>query len=407
MTIRAQLTLWYTVVLTIILAAFAAGVYVFVAAEERAAVDRILRERAQSFANALADESGEQSPASAVKEVAERFARDDDVIVYDAKGAVAFQSQLHLLRSVPPRPQQGSFTIDGARCIAWPASGYLFVSAESLAGRRNALDRLRDAFVVLIPIAILIAAACGYFLAARSLKPLDAALLALERSLEQQKQLLADTSHELRTPVTIIRSEAEVTLSRDRDPDDYRRSLDVIRAESTHLTNLIEGVLLLARADAQGGAIDKTQLELSSIIDETVRSLQRIAESRHIKLTCSSNGGMPISGNAELLRRMLLNLADNAIKFTDAGGRVGIDARRNGNAYIIDVSDSGHGIPPEAHDKIFDRFFRADAARGRDTGGAGLGLPIAQWIARAHGGDIRLVRSSAEGSTFQVSLPTG
>jgi signal transduction histidine kinase len=405
MPIRAQLTLWYTVVLTIILAAFAAGVYLFVAEEERAAVDRILRERAESFANALSDESGEQPSDSAMREVAERFARDDDIIIYDSTAKLVYRSPVHLLREAPVHPLPGMFTIGGARCIAFPAGGYLFVSAESLAGRRRALERLRGAFVVLIPIAILIAAVCGYFLASRSLEPLDAALLALERSLEQQKQLLADTSHELRTPVTIIRSEAEVTLSRTRDPEEYRRSLDIIRAESTQLTNLIEGVLLLARADAQGGAIATAPLPLSSIVDDTVRSLQRIAEARQVALTCSNDGPMPMRGNADLLRRMLLNLADNAIKFTDPGGWVRIDARRDGELYVIDVRDSGHGIPQDAQARVFDRFFRVDAARGRETGGTGLGLPIAQWIARAHGGDIRLVRSSAEGTQFQIHLP--
>jgi two-component system, OmpR family, sensor kinase len=232
----------------------------------------------------------------------------------------------------------------------------------------------------------------------------------LERSFQQQKQLLADTSHELRTPVTIIRSEAEVTLSRSRDVDEYRKALEVIRSESLHLTSLIEGVLLLARADAQQAAIAKEPVQLTNVIDDSVQALRRVAEARQIDLACATDGPMPMRGDAGLLRRMLLNLLDNAMKFSSAGGHVRLDARRDGPNYVITVSDTGRGIPPEAQEKVFDRFFRADAVRGRDdnrdsAGGAGLGLPIARWIARAHGGDLRLVRSSPAGSIFEAFLP--
>src|SRR5207244_12396274 len=181
-----------------------------------------------------------------------------------------------------------------------------FVSTESRAGRWSALQRLRNAFMLVIPAALIIAALGGYFLAARNLAPvaqmtaaasrieaenlserievrnrsdelgqlasvLNALLQRLERSFQQQKQLLADTSHELRTPVTIIRSEAEVTLSRERESDEYRRALDVIRSESAHLSNLIEGVLVLARADAQQSSIAMAPLQLANVIQDAVQ----------------------------------------------------------------------------------------------------------------------------------------
>jgi two-component system OmpR family sensor kinase len=445
LSIRVRLTLWYVVVLTIVLLAFAAGLYAFVAAEERAAVDRILRERAESFARAYRAEAGEQSSESAVLEVARDFANGEgDVIVYDANGKLVFRSPPRFLHGTPA-VGHGVYTINGVRCIAAAAGKYTFVSTESLAGRRNALRRLRDSFVVLIPIALLIAGFGGYFLASRTLAPvariteaasrieaenlseritvrnrddelgrlatvLNALLQRLERSFQQQKQLLADTSHELRTPVTIIRSEAEVTLSRERDVNEYRRALEVIRSESAHLSGLIEGVLVLARADAQQSAVAMAPLQLANVIQDAVQALQRAAAARQISLTCTTDGAMPMRGNAELIRRMLLNLLDNAIKFTAEGGCVRLDSHRSGPNYVITVSDTGRGIPFEEQEKIFDRFYRADAARGRDedresASGAGLGLPIARWIARAHGGDVRLVRSSASGSIFEVALP--
>jgi signal transduction histidine kinase len=239
---------------------------------------------------------------------------------------------------------------------------------------------------------------------------LNALLQRLERSFQQQKQLLADTSHELRTPVTIIRSEAEVTLSRERDSEEYRDALEVIRSESSHLSNLIEGVLLLARADARQSGIQLDRIQLATVIEESVQVLQRVAQSRQITLTCSTDGPMPTRGNAELLRRMFLNLLDNSMKFTDSGGRVRLDSHRAGPHYMITVTDTGRGIPIDAQERIFDRFFRADAVRGRgvdrdSASGSGLGLPIARWIARAHGGDLRLIRSTPSGSTFEAVLP--
>jgi signal transduction histidine kinase len=407
--IRARLTIWYSVVLTIVLLAFAGGVYVFVAAEERASVDRILRERAESFASAYANERLEEEEAPAIHEIGQQFSSEGDLFVYDSRGNVIFSAPGRSLRQPPPMPPIGLFTRDGARCIAARVGPFVMLSAESLEGRRHAVERLLNAFAILIPLAIVIAAFCGYFLAGRSLRPLNAALQALERSVQQQKQLLADTSHELRTPAAIIRSEAEVTLSRERESDEYRRALDAIRSESEHLSSLLDGVMLLARADAQQEPVQKTPLQLDAVIEDAVHSMKSVAQSRGVDLTCTTDGEMPMRGNSELLRRMLLNLLSNAIKFSDSGGRVHLAARRDGSAYVVRVTDSGHGIPAEAQPKIFDRFFRADEARSRDLdrlgGGAGLGLPIARWIAQTHGGDVRLVQSSPSGSVFEAVLP--
>ena len=459
LSIRVRLTLWYIAVLAVVLLIFAAGVYAFIAAEERRAVDRILQERADSFARAFANEAHEESGEKAVLEVANDYARGEgDVFVYESPGKLIRRSPMRLLRVADAMPlmqpaiehafakHQEIVTVGGVRCIAAPIGDrFVFVSTESLAGRHDALRRLRAAFAIVIPIALLIAAAGGYFLASRTLAPvariteaasrieaanlsdriavknpddelghlasvLNALLQRLERSFQQQRQLLADTSHELRTPVTIIRSEAEVTLSRERETKEYRDALEVIRSESSHLSNLIEGVLLLARADAQQNRTATESFPLAPLIEESVQSLRRVANARQIALTCTTDGPMPIEGNADLLRRMLLNLVGNAIKFTEPGGQVRVDSHRAGPNYVVKVTDTGHGIPIEDQQRIFDRFFRADPARGRsdnrDTAeGAGLGLPIARWIARAHGGDLRLVGSTPAGSIFEAVLP--
>ncbi len=458
MPIRLRLTLWYLLILTIVLIAVAAGVYGFVATEEQQSVDRILRERAQSFASAYAGEIKEEPEAKAFQEVGRNYG-EDDVLIYARAGQIVWRSPPRLLRvadfrSIPDvrsaidrafggREQHASF--GDIRVIAAPIPGarFVFVSTESLAGRRGALLRLRNAFTIVIPLALVIAAIGGYFLAARSLAPvaqmtaaasrieaenlseriavhnpsdelgrlgavLNALLERLERSFQQQKQLLADTSHELRTPVTIIRSETDVTLSRERTPEEYRLALEVIRNEATHLTSLIEAVLLLARADARQLRIARESFNLGDVIHQSVQSLRTIAEARGIDLSCTSDGPMTMQGDPELVRRLLLNLLHNGIKFTESGGRVRLDAHRAGPQYVIKVSDSGAGIPREAQEHIFDRFFRMDSARGRDrdtTSGAGLGLAIARWIAHAHGGDLRLLQSTPGGSIFEATLP--
>jgi heavy metal sensor kinase len=458
--IRIRLTLWYLLILTMVLAMVAASVYAFVATEERQSVDRILRERAGAFERAYSGEAKEQPSEYAISEVALDFSRGEgDVFVYARPGRLLFRSPARFLRAPDARAlltvrgaidsafagRAQRVTVDGVRIIAAPVgvSRYVFVSAESLSGRRNALLRLRNAFIVVIPAALVIAALGGYFLATRSLAPvaqittaasrieaenlsdriavrsssdelgrlaavLNGLLERLERSFLQQKQLLADTSHELRTPVTIIRSEAEVTLSRERNAEEYRQALETIRSEAVNLTSLIEAVLLLARADAHQARLAREQFALTDVIQQSVQSLRTIAQARQIDLSCSTDGAMPMQGDRDLMRRMLLNLLDNGIKFTESGGRVRLDAHRAGRQYVMTVSDSGVGIPAEAQEHIFDRFFRVDSARSRDRdglSGAGLGLSIARWIARAHGGDLTLVRSTPAGSVFEATLP--
>jgi heavy metal sensor kinase len=464
MPIRLRLTLWYVLILTIILGAVAAGVYGFVSSEERANVDRILRERADAFSRAYVGEAHEQDRDDAIAEVTREFGRGTaDIFVYTASGRLLARSPIRLLPVADARTVPGiseaiagafagrasSLTVQGVRCVVIPIDGagrprYVFVSTESLAGRRNALAVIRNAFTIVIPMALVIAAIGGYFLASRSLAPvaqmtdaasrieaenlseriavanssdelgrlaavLNALFERLDRSFQQQKQLLADTSHELRTPVTIIRSEADVTLSRERSSEEYRDALEGIRSEATRLTALIESVLLLARADADQTRMAQQQFDLAEVVRHSVQSLRTIAQSQGVDLTCRADGPMPMIGDPELIRRLLLNLLDNGIKFTPRGGRVRLDARRAGGQYVVTVADSGIGIPTDSRERIFDRFFRIDAARGRDAprfsaSGAGLGLSIARWIARAHGGDLRLLHSGADGSMFEATL---
>ena len=232
---------------------------------------------------------------------------------------------------------------------------------------------------------------------------LNALLGRLERSFDQQRRLVADTSHELRTPLAVIRSEAEVALSRERSATEYRDALDVIASESMHLTRLVEDMLLMARADAQALPVQSVDFALRDVVESAARAMRTLAAAKGVDLRSTTDGAMPMRGDPELVRRMLVDLLDNGVKFTPAGGAVGIRTRAEGSSYIIEVHDSGSGIPAAAQPHVFDRFYRADRVRTPGAG-SGLGLAIARSIAELHGGSIRLVHSDESGSWFEVRL---
>ncbi len=451
--IRVRLTVWTVLLLALTLGVFASAVYEFMERQERISADRVLRDRASAFAHSYASELGEVPSERAMVEAARNFVfRDSDAFVYAPPFRLVTRSPARLLGAdpglIPSVRRSIAVAFRGETHIVRAGhsilamitpigDGFALVVTESVGSELESLRRAREAFAVAIPAALLIAAIGAYILARRGLAPvgdivatasrieaenlsaripvgrnddeigrlgavLNALFDRLERSFAQQRQLIADTSHELRTPVTIIRSEAEVALSRERDPVEYRKALEIVRSEAAHLTHLIEGVLMLARADAQQIRIDRHEFLLKDVIDESVRTAETLGRARTIRLAAKSEGPMPMVGDAELVRRMMLNLLDNAIKFSETGGEVAVRAQRDGANYVITVSDSGHGIPPEDQPQIFDRFFRSDRVRGR--AGSGLGLPIVKWIAEAHGGEARLLRSTPSGSVFEVTL---
>src|SRR5438128_2817881 len=374
--IRVRLTLWYVFMLALTLLLFAAGLYAFVAHEEKQSTEAMLRERAGSFERAYAGEAREESGEAAVVEVAKDFvAGDGTVFIYRppailVTGSKAAQdpTSIPAVRAAIAAAFAGQpqlLSLDAERSIVTPFADrhYVFVAAQPLTREQAALRRLRNGMVIAIPVALIVAALVGYLLAVRSLAPvsrmtedasrieaenlshriavshpsdelgrlgtvLNALLGRLERSFQQQKQLLADTSHELRTPITIVRSEAEVTLSRERSAEEYRQALEIIHSEATHLTHLIDSVLLLARADARENRVARERFSLNEVIERSAQAVRTLAATRGVDLSCGTNGAMPMRGDAELIRRMMLNLLDNAIKFTNAGGRVRLDARR-------------------------------------------------------------------------------
>jgi heavy metal sensor kinase len=295
-----------------------------------------------------------------------------------------------------------------------------------------------------IPIAIFLASLGGYFLARKSLAPVVAMssqagrisaknlherlpiqnakdelgrlaasfnelLERVDQSFERQRRFMSDASHELRTPAAILRGESEVALSRtERPAEEYRESLAVLHAEAQRLTQIVEDLFTLTRADAGQYPLSPHEFYLDELVADCTHAARSLASAKQINLTCEVPEELPIRADEALLRRMILNLLDNAIKYTPAGGRVTVSCGRSGAEYALSVTDSGEGIPADLQARVFERFFRVDKARTRsehDGGGAGLGLSIARWIAEAHHGRLILERSDSNGSTFSALLP--
>jgi signal transduction histidine kinase len=227
----------------------------------------------------------------------------------------------------------------------------------------------------------------------------------LDRSFESMREFMADASHELRTPLSIIRGEADVALAHERQPAEYRESLAIIQDEARRLTRLVEDLLNLARADAGHNQLQVEDLYLNDLLEECCRSAQAQARQRGVRLTGRQSQDVPFRGDPQLLRRLIANLLDNAIRYTMPDGQVeaGLDIEEG--SVVLTVADTGVGIPAEAMDRIFERFYRFDKSRSRAEGGFGLGLSIVKWIADAHRGSIDVRSRLGEGTSFTVRLP--
>lgn len=319
----------------------------------------------------------------------------------------------------------------------------LLIILHSLHAQNEMLEAIRLTFTWMILLGLLLAGTGGYFLARKSLAPVVAMgaqarqigatnlhdrlpvlnandelgqlatifndlLDRLDQSFDRQRRFMADASHELRTPLAILRGEAEVAMSQPgRTAQDYLESLGILHEETSRLIKIVEDLFTLTRADSGQYPLSPRDVYLEEVVADCAHSARTLAREKNIELSVDASSECLVHGDPALLRRMILNLLDNAIKYTAEGGRVEIACHANNPAFEVHITDTGPGIPPELHSRIFERFFRADPARSRSgrEGGAGLGLSIALWIAQAHHGRLELVRSDATGSHFAVYLP--
>ena len=440
--LRARLTLWYTVLLALPLIGFAVVCYLVFAQTLNRRTDRFIGDALTAFSSELTAErrtalSAVEAMRSTIDEV--RF-RDLTITILDSTGAP-------VVATPPLSPAMASRT-GASRTIARPlvvdGRQFSLTGTYSLADIEEMLARIRAMFLVAIPVLVGCAGIGGYLLARTSLAPVasmsaqaaritassldqrlpvgggdELAGLArvvndlldrLEGSFAQQRRFVADASHELRTPAAILRTETDVTLSREHRPEsEYRASVLVMRDAARRLTRIVEELFLLARSDAGHLVAHREPLYLEDVVHEVVRAVHAVAEQRGVRLEVGQLVEAPARGDADLLGRLLLNLLDNAIKYSPEGGTVAVAMARHEGHCEITVADQGPGIPAAAREQIFERFFRVDTARSRSessaTSGAGLGLAIARRIAEMHAGRLELAESRAGQTMFRLTLP--
>ena len=223
----------------------------------------------------------------------------------------------------------------------------------------------------------------------------------LVHALHAQRQFMADASHELRSPVSVVRSTAQVTLAREERPtEEYREMMTIVGEQAERLTHLVETMMLLSRAESNGLPVVREPVYLDEVVEESARALRVIARDRGIEIRVGGDTEVMCVGDHQLLRRMMTNLLDNAVRHARPGGSVSTTIRQQGTQVAVRVADDGPGVPEHERSRIFERFVRLRA----DYPGAGLGLPIARWIAEAHGGELVLESSGPGGSVFAVIL---
>ena len=450
LSLRARLTLWSTITLVVVLGLFAGDVLI---QQKRLGIRRADQEL-DSVQVTLAKIFQEELRELDAPDLAAREAIDavrslgDDLAILDESGRPLAAQLDRLTLADALRRQSTPFvdTIDVAsgewrvhtRSITINEGTFTLLVARPLTDLARERNEVRQAMFVVIPLALLLAGAGGWWLASIGLRPVtqmsrraaripltgsedlgpaprddelgqlarafNALLSRLRTALQTQRQFMADASHELRTPVSIIRTASDVALNREhRDETEYRDALAITNAQAERLGRLVEDMLTLARADVGGYPLRPVNLYLDDLIEDCRRAVAVLAAQRHITVTATGVNDVPVRGDEELLRRLVVNLLQNAVQHSPKGGTVSVDVSPNGSRVYVRVADSGTGIAESDRSRIFERFVQLDPSRR--ALGTGLGLPIAKWIAEAHHGSLSLESTGPGGSTFCVVLP--
>ena len=452
LSIRLRLTLWYSLVLLAALALFSGGLWLAVERSLLASTGETLVERAQGVVTVMSaapDPNAPQELEEELNEYALATPEGNLIQVRDPRGRLLVAGRGVALRWPDAAGEQafGVENIGGKRYRTLAKSAqvrgepYQVLVATSLDGTDAIVRQVRTLLLWSVPLVLVLASLGGYWISTRALAPVDAITAAarsigiqnlserlevrhtgdeierlsktwndmlarLESAVKRLSQFTADASHELRTPIALIRTTAELALRRERSSETYREALRQIETESERTSRLVEDLLTLARADAGLPALPLERLELTPLVRDVCGQGQVLADARRLQISAEvPDQPVYVEGNDPALRRLFLLLLDNAVKYTPAGGRITVSLGCDQSAATVAVRDTGRGIPDSVLPHIFERFYRADESRNRDAGGAGLGLAIAKWIAERHHAELEAESVVGQGSVFRIRFP--
>jgi len=460
--VRIRLTLWYTSLLGVTFVILGVIAYMLVSYTLHKETDSALRSVATALAQRHAAETQRNFPPD-VDEIFRRFfgspplgpyfewvipEKDLGNVPEEPNGPpFTRQARLNAMRGLATFETFTGIEPYPVRVLTWPVvSSGRVASVVRVGMSEAALDKTMSSFLLimaaLFPLALALAGGGGWFLAHRALRPVDRMtraarqigasqlharlelagtndeldrlaetlnemLTRLEAAFTEMRQFTADASHELQTPLTILRGEVEIALRAERSPDEYVKVMKSALEEIERISLLVEGLLLLARSDAGVLKMDRKPLDPMTLVEDALGRLEPMARARSISLSLGSMEPLEVQGDLVHLRRLLFNLVDNAIKYTPPGGTVRVSVERRNEWAVIAVEDSGIGVAAEEQRKVFQRFYRSPEARSGAQGGSGLGLAIVKSIAEAHGGRVEIESAQGKGSTFRAFLPLG
>jgi heavy metal sensor kinase len=461
MPLRVRLTLWYGTALALVLIIFSVALYAMTARNLRDTVDESLEDTAMTAVRSL-EERG-FLPLINEEELLSQFPEltriDKFFQIFSPSGTITIRSpnikqhEVPLSRTALDAAFAGQKIFESAkypkepplRLISVPIVYrgnllYIVQVGTSMESVGETLQRFLVLLVVAIPIALAVSLAGGWFLAGRALRPVDKITLAAQRiaagdlsqrlsmpaahdeigrlaatfnnmigrldtSFRQIRQFTSDASHELRTPLTVMKGETDLVLRRPRLLDDYKSVLESNLEEIDRMTRIVDELLFLSRADMGEVRVESLPVAMESLVEDIHRQAKLLAQDRNIEVLLGTVMPVVVQGDDLRLRELLLNLVENAMKYSYPGGKVEIALLNDGREARLSVTDHGIGIAPADHKKIFQRFFRTDVARGHTKKGTGLGLAICSWIAELHKGRVEVKSALGQGSTFTVVLP--
>jgi heavy metal sensor kinase len=461
MSVRFRLTLWYGTSLAMILIAFGVLLYGFRAKGLKEQVDDSLAEAATATVRSL--EHHRLGPLIHFEDLSADFPElavlDKFFQIFSPSGAITIQSPNIRMHEIPlsqtalETALAGKVTYESIRFPGEPPLRLISVPitregtlvnivrvGTSMKPEEDALHGLLVALLLTLPAALLVSVAGGWFLAGRALRPVESITLAAQRiaagdlsqrlkmahtpdeigrlaatfndmiarldaSFRQVRQFTSDASHELRTPLTVMKGETDLALRRPRSAEDYQTVLESNLEEIDRMTRIVDELLFLSRADLGEVKLEALPVRLDQVVEDVQRQAAVLGQERDVQVIIGGLEPATVTGDELRLRELLLNLVDNAVKYSHPGGKVELTLRCEGGKAKITVADQGIGISPEEETRLFDRFYRSDRARAHAPKGTGLGLSICKWIAETHKGMIEVRSAPGQGSMFTLTLP--